>query len=77
VKGSVKSATGRLPSIELRKVNFEEVICDGAKEPLYLAPNDILFMPRSSTAATLWVRQHIVDLIPIFRGIGASVPLGF
>jgi hypothetical protein len=74
----VKSATGRLPSIELRKVNFEEVICDGSKEHLYLAPNDILFVPRSSTAATtLWVRQHIVDLIPIFRGIGASVPLGF
>jgi hypothetical protein len=61
-----------------RKVNLEEVVKDGAKEQLYLAPNDIVFVPRSSIAdANLWVRQHIVDLIPIFRGIGASVPLGF
>lgn len=61
-----------------RKVNLEEVVKDGAKEQLYLAPNDIVFVPRSSIAeADLWVRQHIVELIPIFRGIGASVPLGF
>jgi protein involved in polysaccharide export with SLBB domain len=59
-----------------RKVNLEEVVRDGAKEHLYLAPNDIVFVPRSSIAdANLWVRQHIVDLIPIFRGVGASLPL--
>jgi polysaccharide biosynthesis/export protein len=59
-----------------RKVNLEEVVTDGAKEHVYLAPNDIVFVPRSSIAdANLWVKQHIVDLVPIFRGIGASMPL--
>jgi protein involved in polysaccharide export with SLBB domain len=61
-----------------RTVNLEEVVKDGAKEHVYLAPNDIVFVPRSSIAdANLWVRQHITDLIPFMRGIGASAPLAF
>lgn len=59
-----------------RKVNLDEVVKDGTKEQVYLAPNDIIFVPRSSIAdANLWVKQHIVDLIPIFRGVGATMPL--
>jgi protein involved in polysaccharide export with SLBB domain len=60
-----------------RKINLEEVVNNGNPEPLALAPHDIIFVPRSAIAdANLWVRQHITDLIPIFRGVGASVPLG-
>jgi protein involved in polysaccharide export with SLBB domain len=59
-----------------RKVNLEDVVRDGTKEQVFLAPNDIIFVPRSSIAdANLWVKQHIVDLIPIFRGVGATMPL--
>lgn len=60
-----------------RKLDLEEVLKHGGNELVALAPHDIIFVPRSSIAdANLWVRQHVVDLIPIFRGIGASVPLG-
>lgn len=61
-----------------RKVNLEEVVADGSRELAVLAPNDIVYVPRSQIAnANLWVRQHITDLIPLFRGmgIGASFPL--
>lgn len=61
-----------------RKLNLDEVVRDGNREPVALAPNDVIFVPRSEIAdANLWVRQHIVDLIPFFRGygIGSSAPL--
>jgi hypothetical protein len=59
-----------------RKVNLDEVVRDGTKEQVLLAPNDIVFVPRSSIAdANLWVKQHIVDLVPFLRGVGASLPL--
>jgi protein involved in polysaccharide export with SLBB domain len=61
-----------------RKVNLEEVVADGTRELAVLAPNDIVYVPRSKIAnANLWVRQHVTDLIPLFRGmgIGASLPL--
>lgn len=61
-----------------RKVDLEQVVADGTAEPVALAPNDIVYVPRSEIAnANLWVRQHITDLIPLFRGmgIGASLPL--
>jgi protein involved in polysaccharide export with SLBB domain len=61
-----------------RKLNLDEVVRDGTKEPIFLAPNDILFVPRTDIAdANIWVRQHLTDLIPFFRGagIGMSAPL--
>lgn len=59
-----------------RKLDLAEVVHDGAKEPIALAPHDVVFVPRTPIAdANLWVRQHITDLIPIFRGVGASMPL--
>jgi protein involved in polysaccharide export with SLBB domain len=69
---------GARDQVVARKVDLDQVVNDGAREPLVLAPNDILFVPRSEIAnANLWVRQHITDLIPLFRGmgIGASWPL--
>jgi protein involved in polysaccharide export with SLBB domain len=57
-----------------RKVNLEEVVQDGAQELVNLAPNDIVFVPRSGVAdANLWVRQHITEMFPFVRGLGASM----
>lgn len=48
-----------------RKLNLAEVITDGVREPIYLAPQDVLFVPKSAIAeADLWVKQHITDLLP-------------
>jgi protein involved in polysaccharide export with SLBB domain len=45
---------------------------------LYLAPHDVVYVPRTAIAdANIWVRQHITDLIPIFRGMGMTMPLPF
>lgn len=48
-----------------RKINLVEVVTDGAKESLYLAPHDVLFVPKTPIAnANLWVRQYLTDMIP-------------
>ncbi|HWO40495.1 MAG TPA: polysaccharide biosynthesis/export family protein [Candidatus Eisenbacteria bacterium] len=48
-----------------RKLNLSEAVKDGVKEPLYLAPHDILYVSKSPIAeADLWVKQHITDLLP-------------
>jgi protein involved in polysaccharide export with SLBB domain len=70
-------ATGRLDSVILvrgtdseerfvaRTIDLEKTIADGSREPLFLAPHDIVFVPRTRIAnANLWVKQHIVDLLP-------------
>jgi protein involved in polysaccharide export with SLBB domain len=69
--------TGRLDSVILvrgtdsearyiaRTVNLEETIAEGLREPVFLAPHDVIFVPRTRIAnANLWVKQHIVDLLP-------------
>jgi protein involved in polysaccharide export with SLBB domain len=52
-----------------RKLNLAESV-SGIKEPaLFLAPHDVIYVPRSSIAeADLWVKQHITDLLPFMRG---------
>jgi protein involved in polysaccharide export with SLBB domain len=51
-----------------RKINLEQVVVDGAKEQISLAPHDVIFVPRTAIAnANIWVRQHITDLIPFAR----------
>src|SRR5262245_21053525 len=56
-----------------RKLNLEEVMADGVREPIRLAPHDVIFVPRTDVAdANVWVRQHITDMIPLFRGVGVS-----
>jgi protein involved in polysaccharide export with SLBB domain len=56
-----------------RKLNLVESVADG-KEMLFLAPEDIVYVPRTSIAeANIWVRQHITDLFPFFRSsVGVS-----
>jgi protein involved in polysaccharide export with SLBB domain len=69
---------GTRDEVMSRRLNLDEIVRDGGLEPVALAPNDVIFVPRSEIAdANLWVRQHIVDLIPFFRGygMGTTVPL--
>ena len=59
-------AQGRENDYISRKINLEEVIVDGAKKQIVLAPHDVIFVPRTAIAnANVWVRQHIRDLLPI------------
>jgi len=60
-----------------RKLNLEQVVRDGVREPLPLAPRDIIFVPRTEvTDANIWVRQHITDMVPLFRGVGVAATPG-
>jgi protein involved in polysaccharide export with SLBB domain len=61
-------AQGQENDLISRKINLEEVVVDGAKEQISLAPHDVVFVPRTAIAnANIWVRQHITDLIPFAR----------
>jgi protein involved in polysaccharide export with SLBB domain len=56
-----------------RKLNLEEVVTDGVREQIRLAPHDVIFVPRTDVAdANIWVRQHISDMVPFFRGVGVG-----
>jgi protein involved in polysaccharide export with SLBB domain len=51
-----------------RKIDLGRVVHKGEAEPLALAPQDIVFVPRTAIAnANIWVRQHITDLLPFIR----------
>jgi protein involved in polysaccharide export with SLBB domain len=61
-----------------RTLNLQEVVTSGVKDLLVLAPQDVLYVPRSGIAeADLWVRQHITELIPFIRGAGATLPVAW
>jgi protein involved in polysaccharide export with SLBB domain len=72
----VLTRTGDSPhdAMMIRSLNINESVSDATKEPLFLAPHDVVFVPRSSIAeANLWVKQHITDLFPFLRGsVGAG-----
>lgn len=60
-----------------RKLNLTEAISDGTKEPIYLAPYDIVYVPKTGVAeANLWVQQNITDIIGPFFGIAPKVGFG-
>jgi protein involved in polysaccharide export with SLBB domain len=51
-----------------RRLDLAKAVQTGVREPVYLAPHDVLYVPRTPIAdANLWVKQHITDLIPLFR----------
>jgi protein involved in polysaccharide export with SLBB domain len=59
-----------------RKLDLGQTTNEGMKEPIMLAPHDVVFVPRTNVAdANIWVRQHITDMIPLFRGLGVSIPV--
>jgi protein involved in polysaccharide export with SLBB domain len=48
-----------------RKLNLKESVNESVKEPLFLAPHDVVYVPKTGISeANLWVRQHITDLLP-------------
>jgi protein involved in polysaccharide export with SLBB domain len=56
-----------------RKLNLDQVMFDGVRDPISLAPRDVLFVPRTEVAdANIWVRQYIGDMVPFFRGVGVN-----
>lgn len=57
-----------------RKLNLAQAITDGVKEPIYLAPHDVVYVPKTAIAdANLWVKQHITDLLPfLFPSVGTA-----
>lgn len=57
-----------------RKLNLTESVAESIKEPLFLAPHDVVYVPKTSIAeANLWVKQHITDLLPfLFPSVGSA-----
>jgi protein involved in polysaccharide export with SLBB domain len=52
-----------------RKLDLTGTMVGGVKEPVWLAPQDIVYVPRSSIAeANLWMKQYVMDLLPFMRG---------
>jgi polysaccharide export outer membrane protein len=59
-----------------RRLDLGRVVTEGTREPLHLAPNDVVYVPRTPIAdANLWVRQHITDLFPLIRGTTLPLPM--
>ena len=60
-----------------RSLDIEEVLHEGKREPITLAPHDVVFVPRTAIAeADIWVDQHFTQLFPFFKGAGGSMRLG-
>jgi protein involved in polysaccharide export with SLBB domain len=57
-----------------RKLNLAESVADSIKEPLFLAPHDVVYVPKTGISeANLWVKQHITDLLPfLFPSVGSA-----
>jgi len=71
----VRTAGGNSNEVITRTLNLVTPVTDGSKEPLFLAPNDIVFVPKTGIAhADVWVNQHITELFPFIRG--ATTRLG-
>ncbi len=59
-----------------RTLDLSKAVHEGNREGVYLAPHDVVYVPRSRVAdANLWVKQHITDMIPLFRGASMPLPL--
>lgn len=62
--------TGNGNEVITRSLNLLQPVTSGEKEPLKLAPRDIVYVPKTGIAnANVWVQQHIVDLFPVFKGV--------
>jgi protein involved in polysaccharide export with SLBB domain len=59
----IRDAGSENPKIS--RLNIEEVMDKGAPEQVILAANDVIYVPMSGIGrATLWVRQHLREIIP-------------
>jgi len=51
-----------------RKLDLGRVLHEGDPEQVALAPQDVIYVPRTGIAnANVWVRQHVTDLFPFLR----------
>ena len=63
----VRQSGGAEPLVT-RKLDLGRVINEGAPEQIALAPQDVIYVPRTGIAnANVWVRQHVTDLFPFLR----------
>lgn len=57
---------GENNEVVTRTLNLLAPVTEGVKEPLFLAPHDIVYVPKTGIAnANVWVKQHIQDLLPV------------
>jgi protein involved in polysaccharide export with SLBB domain len=57
-----------------RTLDVEAAMKEGEAEPIFLAPYDVVFVPRTTVAeANVWVDQHVTQLFPVFRGASAKM----
>jgi protein involved in polysaccharide export with SLBB domain len=68
--------TGEGDAFVSRKLNLAATVTDGIKEPISLAPHDVLYVPRTEIAeANLWVQQHITRMFPFMGVVRAFFPI--
>jgi polysaccharide biosynthesis/export protein len=68
--------TGPDAPVITRKLDLKRPVIQGEDEPLFVAPHDVIFVPKTPIAnADLWVDQHITKLFPFLR-LG-TLPLGY
>jgi protein involved in polysaccharide export with SLBB domain len=59
-----------------RTLNLTDVVAKGEPESVQLAPQDVIYVPRTPIAdANIWVKQHITEMLPFFRGASMPLPL--
>jgi protein involved in polysaccharide export with SLBB domain len=58
------------------RVDMDQVVSEGVPERLQLAPDDVIFVPRTRIAnMNLWVDQYIRGLFPTLPRVGAGYSL--
>jgi protein involved in polysaccharide export with SLBB domain len=66
VESVVLVRSGGENEVVTRTLNLLVPVTEGTKEPLFLAPHDIVYVPKTGIAnANVWVKQHIQDLLPV------------
>jgi polysaccharide biosynthesis/export protein PslD len=71
----VRSAGSQKNFVSRRMDLTESVRSGAANDTLYLAPHDVVYVPRTRIAdVNVWVDQHITQLFPFLR---MSMPFGF
>jgi polysaccharide biosynthesis/export protein PslD len=51
-----------------RTLDIRRDVLEGVRDPVHLAPHDILYVPKSSVAeADVWVDQHVTQMLPFLH----------
>lgn len=58
-----------------RALDIRRDVLEGVRDPVHLAPHDILYVPKSSIAeADVWVDQHVTRMLPFLHGGARLAP---